>query len=282
MSQNLEGYLKVYKKNEIFYQIWKSSQKKTLGTLFITHGLAEHSDSYRKFSNTLNQWGWNTIAWDLLGHGRSSGQRGYVEDFDDFIKIQKFLIQWMQTRILSKGEKLILFSHSMGALISLKSFIKYKNLKIHAICLSSPCLGLSFTPPWMKVQLARFAAKFFPRITLYNEIKYKDLSRNKKMIEEYKKDALRHDRISPRLFLGLMESISFVKKRAKTLTPPPLLLQTGGKDNVTNPKEALHFYNNLSSSHKKHCHYKKSYHEIYNDLDQKEAFKDLKAFLKNL
>lgn len=287
MGQRYEFYLNLNQKEEIYCQVWKSSFEAPLGTILVTHGLSEHSDCYHEWAKILSSWGWDVLAWDLIGHGRSSGRRGFVEGFDDFLVHQKFVIDWSlreglsslsENKVRKKKEILILFSHSLGGLISLKNLLMDEDLKVDALLLSSPCLGLSLKPPKIKVYFSKIANKIFPRLTLNNEILYENLSRDKKMIDSYKSDPLRHDRISAPLFLGMVESMAWVKNQAHRLRLP-LLFQVSENDQITDSKEASLFYNQVGSSFKKFFNYPESHHEIYNDLDREKVFKDLKSFL---
>ncbi|MES2965697.1 MAG: alpha/beta fold hydrolase, partial [Bdellovibrionota bacterium] len=54
---------------ELFFQSWTTPESR--GTLVVTHGISEHSEAYAKTADDLCKLGWNVIAWDLRGHGRS-------------------------------------------------------------------------------------------------------------------------------------------------------------------------------------------------------------------
>lgn len=301
MERRYEFYLKSKLSGEIYCQLWKSSFSISSGTVLITHGLSEHSDNYHEFSKVLNSWGLDVLAWDLIGHGRSSGKRGFVRNFDDLLIHQKQVIEWglknaflgfndqglesvkpkevHQLESVKRNKKaFILFSHSLGGLISIKNLLTHQDLGVDALLLSSPCLGLSLKVSKFKLWFAKLANRFFPRLTLNNEVSYEALSRDQGMIKSYLSDPLRHDRISAPLFLGMIESMKFVKKRAHTFHWP-ILFQVSKKDQIVNSKETLIFYHKVNSSLKKFIHYPKSYHEIYNDLDKAEALRDLRGFL---
>ena len=259
MHTRFESYLntqELYKKkdveHEIFYQVWKSSQGKTQGLVLVTHGLSEHSGGYQEFSKTLNEWGWDVVVWDLPGHGRSSGKRGVIEDFEDFLKEQNFFLNWTLKNLASPHKPLVLFSHSLGALITLKGLLIYGERKIQALCLSAPCVSLALKPFWFKRLFAHVAALFCPPVTLYNEIEYRNLTHEEQVIKQYASDPYRHNRISARLFLGLVHSSAFVRQKA-SLFSLPLLLQWGEKDPIIDLQEVKKFYKTLKCSLKR-CH----------------------------
>ncbi len=51
----------------------------------IVHGICEHSGRYDYTASRFNQWGYSVYRFDLRGHGRSGGQRGFVENYERFI-----------------------------------------------------------------------------------------------------------------------------------------------------------------------------------------------------
>ena len=53
-----------------------------------------------------------------------------------------------------------------------------------------------------------------------NEIKYEDLSRDEKMVASYPRDNLRHDKISPGVFLGMLRAFQDVAEHASEITLP--------------------------------------------------------------
>ena len=67
----------------IFEQTWHSENAK--GIVIITHGVAEHSGRYDHVAQSLAQAGYTVVAYDLRGHGKSSGKRNYVNSFQDYL-----------------------------------------------------------------------------------------------------------------------------------------------------------------------------------------------------
>src|SRR3979409_934620 len=58
------------------------------GVVLITHGYAEHCGRYHEVAHVIVRAGWAAFAYDVRGHGKSPGQRGYIDRFtiylDDF------------------------------------------------------------------------------------------------------------------------------------------------------------------------------------------------------
>jgi alpha-beta hydrolase superfamily lysophospholipase len=166
----------------------------------------------------------------------------------------------------------------MGGLVTLKNVQLLPPSGISALVLSSPALGLSLTIPKLKEKAARWLSEWAPKLTLHNEINFDHLVRDANMVRQYKTDPLRHDKISPRLFLGMLDAIQEVKKSAPDVHLPTLM-QLAGREMVVNTTESEKFFDNLGSKRKEIYIYADSMHEIYNDLDRHLCLKDLFQFL---
>lgn len=276
MPKRFEGHFKGADQNELFFQTWKPDSGPR-GVFVITHGLAEHSECYHPLAKRLSEDGWQVFAWDLRGHGRSEGKRGFVLDVQSYIDDYGFMLETVRKQSKVKPENLVLFGHSMGGLITIR-FVQTREPSIAALALSSPALGLSMPVPKVKEMLANFAIKWIPSITMFNEIKYTDLTHDDEMIKSYQQDTLRHDKISPGLFLSMVDNFAKAMESAEAIREP-VLMQLSGEDRLVSTPAAREFFDKLANK-KNHLElYSESYHEIYNDFERDRAVADLKKFI---
>lgn len=280
MAERREGHFKGFNsglgETELFFQTWTSPRAR--GTLVITHGISEHSECYAKTAESLVARGWNICAWDLRGHGRSEGKRGFVENFRYYgLDLGLFLRFLKESGRLSLPFALI--GHSMGGLITLRHLLDEDGkTQAGAIALSSPLLGFGLTVPAHKDLAARVLNRFLPGVTLFNEIRYDDLTRDREWLKTYPADTLRHDKISPALYLGMIENMAYVRASAAKIRLP-ILIQAAGKEKIVSRPAIEEFFPAIGSTNKKLIIYEDSYHEIYNDLDREKVFTELDAFL---
>lgn len=275
--KRFEGTFRGMANAELFYQVWSTENPR--GTILVTHGLAEHSECYHTFAKRITSERWNVWGWDLRGHGKSEGKRGFVENFAYFVKdLDAFIAFVRRQKDLPAPAPLVLFGHSMGGLITTRLLLEQPVMDIAAVALSSPAFGLKKVVPKWKVRFAESAVRWMPSLTLNNEIVWSELTRDAAHLETYDHDPLRHDRISPAVFLGMREGFDFVLNSAKDFRWP-LCMQLGGLDPVVNVVKAKEFYENCSSDRKQLFVYADSLHEIFNDLEREAAFEDLKTFL---
>lgn len=271
MLQRFEGYFRGPDDNELFYQTW--TPDKIRGTLLITHGLAEHSECYHHVAKELSEDGWKVLAWDLRGHGRSEGKRGYVADFAKYIEDLNHLIN----HVVKRDGQLVMFGHSMGGLVTIR-YVQTHEPDVSALCLSSPALGLSAKVPKLKEALAHVAVRWVPTLTMYNEIKYEDLTRDEDMLRSHAADTLRHDKISPGLFLGMVENFDKAHAEAASIKQP-VLMQLSGEDRLVSTEASRDFFEHLPNKNNEIHIYADSLHEVFNDRERGRALADLKKFI---
>ena len=69
----------------------KESNKDT--TIIFTHGMAEYSKSYEEVALFFQNKGFHVITYDVRGHGKSEGKRGYVKSYMDFVNDLKEIVE---------------------------------------------------------------------------------------------------------------------------------------------------------------------------------------------
>jgi alpha-beta hydrolase superfamily lysophospholipase len=279
MYKRSEGFFKGDQDTKLFFQIWENPDAQ--GTIIITHGHGEHSDSYHRLIKAFESDKWSFYGWDLRGHGRSEGRRGYATEFDAYCRDYKlFLRKLLESEKIKKGP-VVLYSHSMGALIQLKTLLRNHDILCDAIVVSAPLLGLSLPVPLLKSKGAILLNSLLPQVTLGNEITNDMLTRDFDVIREYEQDALRHTRMSPGVFLGILESWGYVQMRAGEVRVPTLFILPENDPVVSTPK-AKTFFEKIESPHKELFIYPESKHELINDINRTTVYADLKKFLDSI
>lgn len=275
MFQCSEGFFKGYHDAQLFFQTWEKPNSEF--TLLITHGMGEHSGSYYRLIEALKDLPISIVAWDLRGHGRSEGRRGYVNHFNEFSEDMYCLLKKMQ----DPSKPLITLAHSMGGLIQLKTLIDHPELSPKAQVLSSPLIGLSTTVPFYKHYFALTAHQLMNFITLDSELVPEILSRDPEVQKTYDQDYLRHAKISPAIYMGFLNVPEYIMSKASQLKTPSYF-QVAGADQLVSAQKTQEFYSLLTMKHKKMYFYPDSAHEIYNDSNREEVYEDLKDIFKKI
>ena len=177
-----ENYLQVDSKYRIYIREWIPKEK-VKKNLFIIHGLGEHSGRYEDLAKILTQEGIGVFSIDLIGHGKSSGRKGHIKSFEDFINAVETGVIYVRKKFLDTP--IILFGHSLGGLISLKFLIDRESKEIERSIISSPWIETALEIPNHLLFIHKIFQKIIPGLQLSNNLISSHLSKDKKIVEKY-------------------------------------------------------------------------------------------------
>ncbi|MDX5474445.1 MAG: alpha/beta hydrolase [Bacillaceae bacterium] len=115
------------------YFVQKFSVEDSKGTCILIHGYLEHSACFAPLITFLLENKMNVVTYDLHGHGLSSGRRGDIEDFRQYVA---FLNQLLETN--KKENNLYLFGYSTGAAIVMEYLLSVNIVPIKKVILINP------------------------------------------------------------------------------------------------------------------------------------------------
>lgn len=280
-TNRAEGLFHGFHESELYWQSWMVPKpQNTTRTILITHGHGEHSESYTHLAQDLNQLGYNVIAWDLRGHGKSFGQRGYVDQFEDYIYDLESFFNFAAKKFSLVEEKLVLFGHSMGGLILTNGLIKLNRFQQSPVVLSAPMYSVALKVPLYKQIGSLWVERFLPKLTLGNEIDDSQLTRDQKYLDEYKTDVFRHDRMAAATYLGAEKASKYILTHAGRFNNR-VLVQVSDNDPVVGTQTIKDYFELFGSSDKQLKIYKDNKHEIYNDLDRRSVIQEMVNFVGN-
>lgn len=271
-----EGTFKSTDGLDLYYQAWLPDETPR-AVLAVVHGYGEHSGRYLNPVNYFVPRGYALYAFDHRGHGRSPGQRGHINRFDDYmLDVQEFL---KLVRAAQPGRKLFLVGHSMGGLIVLLYAIRHPH-DMDGVIASSPFLGLAFQAPAWKVALARALAGIWPAFSMNNsDLRNEDLSHDPAVVQAAGQDPLNHRAVTPRWFTETTAAQATTLEQAPELQVPLLLLYGDG-DRIAAPAASRLFFERVTHTDKT-CHaYPGYYHEIFNEVGKEAVFQDMEAWLQ--
>ncbi len=228
----------------------------------ITHGMGEHSGRYPHVLAHFAENGITACTYDLRGHGRSEGRRGYVGHYENFLSDLQHVFDHFQR----KDRPVFLYGHSLGGQITVNFLVRHRP-PVTGVILTSPWLDLAFRPPVWRLALAAVAAKIYPRLTQNAPPMEQNLSRDVEWLESLKAPGLAHRRMSAGLFTALVREAGKARRAAGKIKLP-LLLMHGGDDPVTCVEASRAFLTAASSPDKELQIWPEMLHETHNELDR--------------
>ncbi len=268
-----ETHWKSYDGIKLYSQTWFAVHEQR-AIINLIHGYGDHSGRYSHWAIKLAKKGFTVRSFDMRGHGRSEGKRGYSSGYDKLLNDLELFVENGKAEFADMP--FFLYGFSFGGNLVINYAIQ-TNSVIKGLIVSSPWLELSKKYSPIKITLAKLVGAILPGILINNGIKAEDISRDLRAVHHYRTDSLVHDRISVRLALQIIEagqkaSMSIYKINI------PLLVMHGNSDNITSCDTSRNFVRN-AGERTTFIEWEGGFHELHNDLDHEKVFESLVGWL---
>jgi alpha-beta hydrolase superfamily lysophospholipase len=270
-----EGYMKGVRDTDIYYQYWMP-EGEPKATLLVVHGLAEHSGRYMNVVNHLVPSGYAVYGIDHIGHGKSAGERVYVERFQDYTRTLKiyFDMIWDQ----QPKESIFLIGHSMGGLISTAYLLEHQD-ELSGAVLSGPAIKVPDNISQAIIFVGNMLSILMPKAGLI-QLDAEGISRDPAVVDAYVNDPLVYTgKTTARLGAELLKTMQRVTKQAAEIRLPIMILQ-GSDDKLVDPSGAQLLYDLVGSEDKTIKIYDGFYHEVFNEPEHEQVFNDVETWLE--
>jgi alpha-beta hydrolase superfamily lysophospholipase len=273
LSEHREGKFLGAGATNLYYQSWHPNGE-IRAIILIVHGLGAHSGIFDNLVEFLIAHHYAVYGLDLRGHGRSPGQRGYINNWSEF---REDLRAFRQLIAAQESElPLFLLGQSLGGTITLDYILHYPG-EFQGLIAIAPALEVNISP--VKLIIGRILAKFLPRFTLNTGIDLAAGSRDPRVVAAYAQDPLRHSQGTARLATEFLRTAAWIKREAAMLQVPLLILH-GGADRVTLLESSRLLFETITFADKEKREYPESYHELHNDLNYQEVLTDIEDWLE--
>ncbi len=270
-----EGYLKGVRDTDIFYQYWLP-EGEPKATLLVVHGVREHSGRYMNVVNHLVPSGYGVYGIDHIGHGKSDGERVYVERFQDYTTTLKkcldMIREWQPER------PIFLIGHSMGGLISAAFLLEHQD-ELSGAVLSAPSIKVSDNTSQAIIFVGKLLSIIMPKAGLI-KLDAEAVSRDPAVVNAYINDPLVYTgKITARLGAEILKTMQRVTEQATEIRLPILIVQ-GSDDKVVDARGAQLLYDLVTSEDKTIKIYDGFYHEVFNEPEHEQVLNDVKTWLE--
>nr|ACO12076.1 Monoglyceride lipase [Lepeophtheirus salmonis] len=225
----------------LFARYWKVRNPRAL--VFISHGFTEHSKYYNEIASFLNAKGLYCFGHDHIGHGKSSGNRTFINSIDEFVDDVILHINIPRKDNDYSSIPLFLLGHSMGGMIALRATLMYPDMFkgvvfVGPLIIPGPNFGrLDFRVNSRRAPIVRSFLKvldtFNPEFII-GKIQLEKVSRDKDLREFMTNDDLKWNKgAKVRTILAMVDCIEGNYNLLGSMKTPFLSLH-GDKDELCN------------------------------------------------
>ena len=250
-------------------QAWLPPQPRAV--IAVVHGIAEHSGRYAFLAAMANRQGIGVVSVDLRGHGRSPGERSYVERFDDYLQDVDALLTKAQE--FAAGRPLFLMGHSMGGAIAL-CWLTQRGGPLAGLVLSSAALKIGGDVPRLLVALAPLLSRWLPHLR-GTRIDPALISRDAAAVATYVGDPLVSLQAPPARTGAELLRIMAVNRVSAPGLDVPVYLFHGDADRLTDPAGSREIFDLWGGPDRSLRLWPGSRHETLNDLDREAVATEL-------
>lgn len=254
---------------------WIPQQFSTV--IVLVHGIGEHIERYNDVADFFAKNDFAVTGIDHYGHGRSDGARGSTKGYEFYFNYIAAFIEYVKHTC---QKPVVLYGHSMGGGI-VTAFVLKRHPDIEAVIISSPAFLLSTQTPPLLMLLLSLLNKIAPSFRIKQGLDINKISHDKKQVETFINDPLRHERISIRLAYDMIKNGEWCIKHARDLQIPALLIH-GDHDAFTNVEGSRTFAKNAPQELLTYKEWKGGYHELHNEPERMQVLQFILEWLHQL
>jgi acylglycerol lipase len=217
--------------------------------------------------------GLSVYAFDLRGHGRSEGERFWVDDFADYVgDLERFVAL---ARAREPGAPTYVLGHSAGGIVASLYAVDHQ---AELAGLISESFAFDLPAPDFALAIMKGLDHIAPHLCVL-KLKPEDFSRDAGFVEAMRKDPLVNHMPGPTHTLAaLARADSRLRKSFSAISLPVLILH-GLADKAAKPRGSQIFFDAAGSPDKTLKLYEGAFHDLLNDVDRERVMDDISAWI---
>jgi len=248
----------------LFVRSWRLAGSAPRRWIVMTHGLGEHTARHQFSAEFFAGRGFGVVAYDMRGHGRSSGRRGHVWRYTSLLDDLALVRQSMTP----SGAQVFSFGHSFGGQVTLNYELSGRG-GFTGYVATAPWLALAIKPPLVKVLAGKVARWLCPVLSFPLGLRRDQLAVAPQQELSAEEEALMHRRVTAWMFAKITKAASRAGRNA-TQMRAPLMVVHGCDDPVTDVEASRRFYRQAGSTDKLLKLYADGRHELHNEANREE------------
>jgi len=273
--EHIEGSFIDVHNTSIYHQAWLP-EGDVKAVLLIVHGLGEHSGRYMNVVNHFVPLGYAVYGFDLIGHGKSGGEREVIDRFTDYT--ETLTIYSSMVKDWQPGKPVFLLGHSMGGLI-VPYYLLDSQDGFRGAVISAPLVKVSDNISQTTIFMGQLLSMIAPRMGLL-ALDPTGISCDAEVVEAYVNDPLVfHGKTPARLAAEMLKAMQRVTAEAGKINLPMIIVQ-GSADVLVDPGGAQMLYSGASSPDKTLKIYDGVHHEVFNEPERARTLEDVRSWLE--
>lgn len=264
----------------------KKLKKKAIHIIFM-HGALEYGKRHIPLFDYLRDYYKNEVLisyCDLVGHGESSGSRGYIDHFNtyqnDYLKFLRSILHVYHEYELTT----FLMGHSLGGMITLSAISENKMklpFQVDGVILSNPCIKAKFELPDFFIGIVKSFSKHLSKIRVSNLYDGHDLTRDKHRAIDFNGDPLILKFVTVALALSINDYSKKIFNESYYIDIPTYF-QLSTDDEIVDIEATFNFIKGMEKDLVKISKYENAKHDLYNEIQRNEVFNDIIKYINEV
>jgi alpha-beta hydrolase superfamily lysophospholipase len=256
----------------IFTREWQPLET-ARGVVVISHGLNAHSGLYAWAAEQFTSHGLAVYALDHRGHGRSEGERFFVQKFADWTQDLATFINIVKRR--EPGLPVFLLGHSAGGVIACGYTLEHQDELAGLICED---FAYQIPAPDIALALLKGVSHVVPHAHVL-KLKNEAFSRDPAVVAALNADPLIAGESQPTETVAELIRADELLSRSFQQITLPLLILHGTADSVTKPAGSQEFYDKAGSTDKSLKLYEGHFHDLLADIGKRQVMADIQTWI---
>jgi lysophospholipase len=268
------------RKVRLFYRMLIPDKPRCV--LILIHGAGQHSGQFLEVGTVCWHQHIAFYAFDLRGFGKSSGKRGHVRSFYDYLRDLHRFIGWIKQ--IHPGVPVVLLGHSLGGTIVIRYGQEHQH-SVNGAILSAPALKIHYRiPKYLRLYvhlLSRFTPGYCFQLSKWSHLASKIPEIQPLFARGLDNlDKLCAHQFSVRWITETVAHSHTAFNRALNFQIPALCL-CGVDDRIVNPQAVRDFYHRIPVADKRYVPLYDEGHGLFDGQQKNAVFQHMVDWIQH-